>query len=138
MAATNLPTSGRLPSRTTKFGVGRAMAPTVAALSAAACVPTLAIGLRSARASDRNPSLECSTARLYTAIDDHADFGWGSSIAISPRLSASLMAALGSARLWTQRGSHRQMGKPLVQASFVQPGAPTANPPSGEPVTSRQ
>src|SRR5262245_48615964 len=30
MVATNLPTSGILPSRTTKFGVGRAMAPMAA------------------------------------------------------------------------------------------------------------
>src|SRR5262245_51812181 len=83
MAATNLPTSGRLPSRTTKFGVGRAMAPTVA-LSVAACVSTLAIGLRSARASDRNPSLD------WRALITRFRSGL---IAISPKLFASLMGA---------------------------------------------
>src|SRR5262245_56011923 len=84
MAATNLPTSGRLPSSTTKFGVGRAMAPTVAALSVAACVPTLAIGLRSTRASDRNPSLD------RRALNTRFRSGL---IAISPKLFASLMGA---------------------------------------------
>jgi hypothetical protein len=95
MAATNLPTSGRLPSRTTKFGVGRAMAPTVAALSVGACVPTLAKSLRSARTSDRNPSLDRRaqqrdfTPRLMITpllVGGFPD-------TISPRLSGSLMAA---------------------------------------------
>src|SRR5262245_22544174 len=124
MAATNLPTSGRLPSRTTKFGVGRAMAPT-ADLSAAACVPTLPIGLRSARASDRNPSLDRRAQQR--------DF--------TPRLMIRPLS-VGAYSYQPQAfcepdGAHAQAiaewESPWLRLSFVQPGAPTASPPSGEP-----
>jgi hypothetical protein len=71
------------------------MAPTVAALSVGACVPTLAKSLRSARTSDRNPSLDRRaqqrdfTPRLMITpllVGGFPD-------TISPRLSGSLMAA---------------------------------------------
>src|SRR5262245_20059489 len=83
MEATNLPTSGRLASRTTKFGVSRAMSRLPLQLFRRQLV-TLPIGLRSAGASDRNPSLD--RRALITRFRSGL-------IAISPKLFASLMGA---------------------------------------------